>query len=184
MSEIKKLSLLYSKEKIDIKITELAEEISKSYNSREPILIGVLNGSFIFLADLIRKLSISCTLDFIKASSYSGFLSTGKVELVKDISVDIKNRHVILVEDIIDSGATIKFLRKHLMNFVPRSFSIVTLLKRQKTANLDFPIDFIGFEVKEEFVVGFGLDFDQNYRNLGAIYTLNQYFKKNELERG
>ena len=130
MSEIKKLSLLYSKEKIDIKITELAEEISKSYNSRKPILIGVLNGSFIFLADLIRKLSISCTLDFIKEAATAGSCPLMS-ELVKDISVDIKNRHVILVEDII-VGATIKFLRKHLMNFVPGSFSIVTLLKDKR----------------------------------------------------
>ena len=178
MDQIKKLTLYYSKEKLALRITELAKEISKSYNSREPILIGVLNGSFIFLADLLRKLRISCELDFIKVSSYSGAQSTGNVELVEDMSVDIKNRHVILVEDIIDSGNTIQFLRKRLLSCRPKSFSIVALLKKKNNAKLDFPIDFIGFEVKEEFVVGFGLDLDQKYRHLDAIYTLNHNFKK------
>jgi hypoxanthine phosphoribosyltransferase len=126
------------------------------------------------MADLIRALDIDCEMDFIKLASYKGSQSTGTVRLLKDISAEITNRHIVIVEDIIDSGLTIKFIKDRMQDASPASLTIVTLLLKPDVANLEFPIDVIGFEIAPEFVVGYGLDYDQKMRHLPAIYRIEK----------
>ena len=166
------MSVLISEDKIQSRISEIATDISNEFKDEIPILIGILNGSFIFISDLMRKLTIDCEMDFIKLSSYAGKESVGTVTLLKDISANITNRHVIVVEDIIDSGLTIKFLRDRLKGAKPKSVTIVTLLLKPEIANLDFDVDYVGFEIPPEFVVGYGLDYNQKLRHLPEIYRI------------
>ncbi|HJM69958.1 MAG TPA: hypoxanthine phosphoribosyltransferase [Candidatus Marinimicrobia bacterium] len=168
------LSPVISDKDIQKKISEIAEDLSNRFNDEVPILIGILNGSFIFMADLIRSLDIDCEMDFIKLASYKGDKSTGTVRLLKDISADITGRHVVIVEDIIDSGLTIKFIKDRMQKAGPESLTIVTLLLKPDVANLDFPIDIVGFEIAPDFVVGYGLDYDQKMRHLPAIYRIEE----------
>lgn len=168
------MSVLISEEEIQSRITEIAEDLSNKFKDEVPILIGVLNGSFIFISDLMRKMTIDCEMDFIKMSSYAGKESVGTVTLLKDISANITGRHVIIVEDIIDSGLTIKFLRDRLQGAKPKSVTIVTLLLKPDIANLDFKVDYVGFEIPPEFVVGYGLDYNQKLRHLPEIYRLEE----------
>lgn len=166
------LSPLLTTEQIQTRLKEIADSISASYKGEVPIFIGVLNGSFIVMADLLRFMTIDCEMDFIKLSSYSKTKSSGTVHLLKDISADITDRHVIVVEDIIDSGLTISFLKKRLEGARPKSLAFVTLLMKPEITNIKFPINYVGFEIPPEFVVGFGLDIDQKLRHLPAIYRL------------
>ncbi|MFQ6605080.1 MAG: hypoxanthine phosphoribosyltransferase [Fidelibacterota bacterium] len=163
---------LISQSRIQERLREIAEAISDRYHDRIPILIGVLNGSFIFMADLMRHLTIDCEMDFIKVSSYLKTESTGTVRLLKDISADITGRDVIIVEDIIDSGLTISFLKDRLEGASPRSLAFATLLMKPDITNIDFPIDYVGFEIPPDYVVGYGLDYEQKLRHLPGIYRL------------
>ena len=167
------MSLLITSEEIQERVNELGKVISQKFDSKNPIFIGVLNGSFMFMADLLRTLSIDCEMDFIKVRSYMGMKNTGTIQLIKDISADVTNRHVILVEDIIDSGHTISFLRKRIKGASPQSVSIATLLLKPAMANTDFSVNFVGFEIPPEFVVGYGLDFNQKFRHLDGIYRID-----------
>ncbi len=169
-----KMNTLISDDQIQVRINEIASEISEKFKDEVPILIGILNGSFIFMADLMRKMTIDCEMDFIKMSSYAGKESVGTVTLLKDISANITGRHVIVVEDIIDSGLTINFLRDRLKGAQPKSVTIVTLLLKPDIANLDFRVDYVGFEIPPEFVVGYGLDYNQKLRHLPEIYRLEE----------
>jgi len=168
------LTTLISNDEIQNRTKEIADDISKQFKDEIPILIGILNGSFIFISDLMRKLDIDCEMDFIKMSSYAGKESVGTVTLLKDISANITDRHVIIVEDIIDSGLTIKFLRDRLGGANPKSITIVTLLLKPDIAKLDFEVDYVGFEIPPEFVVGYGLDYNQKLRHLPEIYRLEE----------
>ena len=168
------LAPVITKEEIQNRISEIATELSEKFNDEVPILVGILNGSFIFMADLIRALDIECEMDFIKLASYRGDKSTGTVRLRKDISAEITGRHVIIIEDIIDSGLTIKFIKDRMNDANPKSLTIVTLLLKPDVVTLDFPIDIVGFEIAPEFVVGYGLDYDQKMRHLPAIYRLEK----------
>ena len=167
------LTELLSEAELTKRVQSMAGEISNSYQEEAPILIGVLNGSFIFAADLIRAMEINCEIDFIKVSSYAGKASKGTVKLIKDISADITDRHVVIVEDIIDSGLTIRFIRERMLEAGPKSVAITALLIKPDIAKLDFEIDWVGFEIPPEFVVGYGLDYDQKLRNLKSIYRLD-----------
>ncbi len=170
-----KVELLISREKIRNKVAELAAVLSERFEDRCPILIGVLNGSFMFMADLVRQLDIDFEVDFIKISSYgSETASTGTVRLLKDISADITGRDVVIVEDIIDTGLTVKFLRRRMEEAGPTSVTFVTLLLKDEVANLDFPIDYVGFNIPNRFVVGYGLDVDQKLRGLSSIYAFKE----------
>ena len=164
------LELILSSDKIQERVTELGTEISKTLKGQNPILIGVLKGSFIFLADLIRNIKTDCEVDFVQLKSYDGKKSSDEVEVVKDISLALKDRHVIIVEDIIDTGQTLNFLYKKVKKKNPKSISIATFLIKPKVAKLNFNIDFIGFEISPDFVVGYGLDFNQKFRNLDSLY--------------
>ena len=166
----KDLVRLYSAKDIRKRISDMGKEISDRYRDKNPIFIGVLNGSFIFLADLIREINLDCEIDFIKVRSYNGKKSSGSIQLLQDISLEVKNRDVILVEDIIDTGLTIKYLRERLNGDKPKSIAIATLLQKPRIEKIDFPIDFIGFDIPHEFVVGYGLDYNQKMRHLNGIY--------------
>ena len=168
----KTLVNLYSEKEIKDRVTNLGLLISSDYKNKNPLFIGVLNGCFIFLADLIRSVTVDCELDFIHASSYSGQESTGKIKLLKSFSSDIKGRDVILIEDIIDTGLTLNYIRKLVLDHSPNSVAIATLLYKKDGPKLDFSIEYIGFEIPQEFVVGYGLDYNQKMRNLGSIYRI------------
>jgi len=170
----KKLIKIIDEVSIQKRVKEIATELRSKFKDKKPIFIGVLNGSFIFISDLVRNLNINCEIDFIKVSSYKGQDTTGTVKLLKDISADITNRDVVIVEDIIDSGLTIEFLVKRLKGASPKSISIVTLLLKPDIARLSLPIDIIGFEIAPDFVVGYGLDYDQDLRHLPEIYRLDK----------
>ena len=167
-----KLIQIISEKSIMERVHQIADDISNQYKSEVPILIGILNGSFIFASDLVRAMKIDCEIDFIKVSSYSGNKSKGTVHLRKDISADITDRHVIIVEDIIDSGLTISFIRDRLLDAQPKSVSIITLLMKPELAEIDFDVNWVGFEIPQHYVVGYGLDYDQKFRNLRGIFRL------------
>ena len=167
------LKEIISPRDIAIRIKELGIEISKHYKNSTPIIIGILNGSVIFVSDLIRALNINCEVDFIKVESYLGEIkSSGSVQLIKDISLDISNRHVLIAEDIIDSGLTLRYLKKHIINFNPESIRIISLLRKNQNLNLDIKADWIGFNIDDNFVVGYGLDIKQRFRDLPGIYIV------------
>ena len=169
-----KFELLISPEKIASRIKEIASELDEIFQDEVPIFIGILNGSIMFMADLLRQVSVDCEMDFIKLSSYHGSESSGTVRLLKDISADITGRHVVIVEDIVDSGVTIRFIKDRMAEADPTSLTLVSLLLKPDLAKLDFPIDIVGFEISPEFVVGYGLDYDQKYRNFDGIYRLKE----------
>ena len=161
-----------SEQDISQRIKEISREISHLYYDKNPILIGILNGSFIFMSDLIRQLNIDCEIDFLKISSYEGKKSKGNISMSKGLDLDIKNRSVINVEDIIDSGKSINYLYEFISNLNPKDIAVISLLAKKNVSKLNFKIDFIGFEISSEFVVGYGLDYDQKLRNLKSIYKL------------
>ena len=150
----------------------VGKSISKKFIGKNPIFISVLKGSFIFTADLLRSIKIDCEVEFIKVESYKGTQSTGNVKIISEITANLRGRHIIIVEDIIDSGNTIKLLYTVLKKKSVKSISIVTFLMKSNQQKFDFPIDYIGFEIKQGFVVGYGLDYNQKYRNLDSLYIL------------
>jgi len=166
------MKMLLSESEIKKRVKELADIISKDYKDKTPIFIGILNGSYVFMADLLRELSISAEVDFVKIRSYEGDSSTGTIKFRKDISADIDDRDIIIVEDIVDSGFTINFLVNRLKESGPKSVSVATILFKKEVAKLDFEIDYVGFEIPPEFVVGYGLDHDEKYRNLKDVMVM------------
>jgi len=169
------LERLISRDELQARVAEMASDLSQRFLGKCPILIGVLNGSFIFLADLVRQLDIDFEIDFIKLSSYGSLrASAGTVRLLKDISADITGRDIIVVEDIVDTGLTLNFLKSRLEEAGPASVTFVALLLKKVVANLDFPIDYVGFNIPDRFVVGYGLDVDQKLRGLGSIFAFKE----------
>jgi hypoxanthine phosphoribosyltransferase len=169
-----KYKILISEEQIKRRVKELARQLSDDYQDKCPILIGVLNGAFIFLSDLIRELEIDCEVDFVKISSYGGGrVSMGQIKTKKQFDSHVDGRHLLIVEDIADSGRSIKFLEKMFEGTQPASLRFVSLLLKEGNAVVDFKLDYVGFTIPTQFVVGYGLDFDQRYRNLRDIYILD-----------
>ncbi|MEA2014762.1 MAG: hypoxanthine phosphoribosyltransferase [Thermodesulfobacteriota bacterium] len=167
--------LLYSKEVIDRRVRELADAISYDLEGKEVVLIGVLNGAFIFMADLARYLKISRSVDFTRLASYgSGVMSSGNITITHDIETDIKDKEVLIVEDIIDTGITMKFLRERLEKRQPASIRICTLIDKKQRRDVAIEADYVGFVVDEGFVVGYGLDFDEKFRCLPDIYMIEE----------
>ncbi len=165
--------ILIDEETIQKRVAELGEIISKDYEGRIPIFIGVLNGSVIFFADLIRNISINCEVDFLKLSSYGDAkISSGNVKLIKELNADIKNRDIIIVEDIVDTGLSIVYMKGLIQSQNPNSIKIVTLLHKKEATKYDIKLDYIGFQIPNRFVIGYGLDHSQKYRNLRSIYAL------------
>lgn len=175
LMNIKGMKELISAESIAKRIRSIAKKIDKDYKGKQPIFIGVLNGSFILIADLVREVNVDCEIDFVKLSSYGDEkISSGEVKLLKELNCQIKGREIILVEDIVDTGLSVSFIRKLIMKEKPASLRIFALLYKKDICKIDFGIDYIGFEIDNEFVVGYGLDFAQKYRNLKAVYVLHR----------
>lgn len=160
-------------EQINRKIDELATQIGEDYRGKNPLLVGALKGSFIFMSDLVRALEIPLEIDFLSVSSYgSGTTSSGKIELRQDLKTSVENRHIILVEDIVDTGLTSSFLLQYLKSKNPMSCKLCTLLDKPSRRKVEVPIDYTGFTVPDKFIVGYGLDFDQQHRHLPDICLL------------
>lgn len=165
--------ILFTQEQIWRRAEELGQEISEDYAGEKVVLIGTLKGAVPFMADLMKNISLDIEIDFVAASSYgSGTESSGEVILKHDITLDLEGKHVILVEDIIDTGNTIKALKAYLQKRGPKSVSICTLLDKPARRKVDVKGDYIGFVVEDLFIVGYGLDFNQKYRNLPYISYL------------
>ena len=166
--------VVLSRQTIQARVQELGKEISKDYNGKELVVIGVLKGAFIFMADLTRAMDIPLHTDFIQVSSYGGSSSSsGKITLVSSPSQSIEGRHVLLVEDIIDTGLTMRWLAKHFSEQGAASVRICSLIDKAERRKHPINIDYPGFAISEGFLIGYGLDFDEKYRNLPAIYHLN-----------
>ena len=165
--------ILFSEEQLASRVNEIARQITQDYQGKEIVLISVLRGSFVFMADLCRRIDLPCTVDFMAVSSYgSGTSSTGQVQITKDLSSDIAGKHIIVVEDILDSGKTLFYLREILQKRNPASIRIATLLNKPARREADIVPDYSCFEVPDEFVVGYGLDYAEKYRNLPYIGVL------------
>ena len=164
--------ILISKEELESAVSKVGEQIARDFDGKNPIFIGVLKGCFIFMADLMRHVPIHCSVDFMAVSSYSGTNSTGAVKINKDLNESIEGRHVIIVEDILDSGVTLNYLMKNLSARKPASLDIVTLMDKPARRKADVYASYSCFEVPDAFVVGYGLDFNQKYRNLPYIGVL------------
>ncbi|MBR7160600.1 MAG: hypoxanthine phosphoribosyltransferase [Clostridia bacterium] len=164
--------VLVTKEQISTRITELATAISTDYKDKKPLFVCILKGSIIFYADLIRKMTVPCQLDFIQVSSYGSGTTTGKIKLLKDLDNAIEGRDVIIVEDIVDSGKTLSYLKELLGLRKPNSIKICTLLDKPERREVALEADYCGFVIPNEFVVGYGLDYDENYREFDQIYIL------------
>ena len=164
------LPILLDEAKISTRIAELAAAISKDYAGRTPHLVGVLKGAWVFMADLVRQISIHCTVEFLSIQSYgSGTVSSGEVKITKDLDVSIEGRDVLVVEDILDTGRTFSYLQEVLGAHDPASLKLVALLDKHSRRVMPVEADYVGFEIQDEFVVGYGLDFDQKYRNLRDV---------------
>lgn len=170
-----KMRLLLAEEDIQQRIKELAAKISEDYQGLCPVFIGVLNGSFLFIADLVRELTIDCEVDFFKLSSYgNATTSSGKIKLRKDIDCHLEGKDVIVVEDIVDSGLSVRYLDEKITDMQPNSLKFVSLLVKWDNAKPNRKIDYVGFSIPREFVVGYGLDFGQKLRNLKNIYVFEE----------
>ena len=169
------LEEIISPDLLQKRVNEIGQEISVKYKGKVPIIIGVLNGAFLFMADLVRNLSIQFEVDFIKIDSYGdNTMSSGTVRLLKDISANITGRDVIIIEDIVDTGLSLNFLKHRMEEASPKSLSFVTCLYKPNVASQDLSIDWVGFNIDDNYVVGYGLDLKQIYRGLPGIYAVSK----------
>ena len=165
--------ILIDEDRLQERIRELGRDLSADYAGRELLLVGVLKGAVFFMADLMRALSVPCEIDFMAISSYGAATdSSGVVRILKDLDINIENRHVLVVEDIIDSGLTLSYLLRNLESREPASLEICALLTKPERREIDVPVKYIGFEIPNRFVIGYGLDFAERYRNLPYVGVL------------
>ena len=164
--------ILLTEEQINTRIAELGKELTADYAGKDPIIVGVLKGVVVFYADMIREIKTHCEMDFMWISSYAGTNSTGKMEVKRDIASDIKGRHVLILEDIYDTGNSLDFTYRHLLTREPASLKICTLLDKPERRQTSVKSDYVGFVIPDEFVVGYGLDYAGHYRNLPYIGCL------------
>ena len=166
--------VLITEEQIRARIRELGEELTREYADKDPIVVGVLKGVVVFYADMIRELKVPCQMDFMWISSYAGTNSTGDMIVRKDVSADVKGRHVLILEDIFDTGNSLDYTYRHLMFKQPASLKICTLLDKpeRRREGITLQADYTGFTIPNEFVVGYGLDYNEHYRNLPYIGIL------------
>lgn len=167
------LKILLTEEQLKKRVKELGAALTQEFKDKEPLFIGVLKGSFVFMADLIRAVDLKSSLDFMAVSSYGrNTSSSGAVNIIKDLNEDIAGRDIIIVEDILDSGITLSYLCGYLKNRKPASITLVTLFDKPSRRKASVKADYVGFEVPDEFIVGYGLDFAEKYRNLPYIGVL------------
>jgi hypoxanthine phosphoribosyltransferase len=166
--------VLIDEETLRTRVVELGEEISRDYTGREPLLIGVLKGAVFFMADLMRQLTVPCEVDFMAISSYGASTdSSGVVRILKDLDINIESRDVLVVEDIIDSGLTLSYLMRNLEAREPASLEVCALMTKPERREIDVPVKYVGFEIPNRFVIGYGLDFAERYRNLPYVGVLD-----------
>ncbi|MBA3331874.1 MAG: hypoxanthine phosphoribosyltransferase [Actinobacteria bacterium] len=166
--------ILIDEARLQARIVELGEELSTDYAGRDILLIGILKGAVFFMADLMRRLRVPCEIDFMAISSYgAGTDSSGVVRILKDLDINIEDRHVLVVEDIIDSGLTLSYLMRNLEARRPRTLEVCALLTKPGRREIDVPVRYIGFEIPNRFVIGYGLDFAERYRNLPFVAVLH-----------
>ena len=167
------LQVLYTEEQIQDKVRELGEQISRDYAGKTPLLVSVLKGSFVFMADLVRNIDIPCTIDFMAVSSYgSGTKTTGEVKIIKDLDQRLDGKDVIVVEDILDSGVTLSYLMEILKARGAKSLTLCTFLDKPERRKRPVQVQYSGYTVPDEFIVGYGLDYDEKYRNLPYLGIL------------
>ena len=160
---------------LQARIAELGEEISAFYERRDPLLVGVLKGAVFFMSDLMRHLTVPCEVDFMAISSYGAATdSSGVVRILKDLDINIEGRHVLVVEDIIDSGLTLSYLIRNLESREPATLEVAALLTKPARREIDVPVRWVGFEIPNRFVIGYGLDFAERYRNLPYVGVLSE----------
>lgn len=170
--------ILHTEKEINTRIEEIAQQITKDYEGKDPIIVCVLTGAIFFFSDLIQKLRFPVYPDYIICSSYQGTKSTGNLTISKDLKYNIQGRHVILVEDIIDSGLTMYQLKNNLLTRNPASVKICSLFDKKVPRNYDIPIDYCGFDLENKFVVGYGLDYNNKYRNMPIVGVLREEIYK------
>ena len=168
------LKVLITEEEIRSRIDELGQELSRDYAGKDPVVLGVLKGVVVFYADMIRKITVPCQMDFMCLSSYRGTSSTGTTIVKQDMSVNVEGRHVLILEDIYDTGNSLSFTYEHIMSKNPASVKICTLLDKpeRRKPGITLVPDYVGFTIPNEFVVGYGLDFNEHYRNLPYVGVL------------
>ncbi len=165
--------ILITEDQIKNKIEKIGAQISQDYQEKDPLVVGILKGAGVFLSDLVRQIDVDLDIDYMAVSSYGASTKTsGIVRILKDLGEDIKDRHVIIVEDIIDSGLTLSYLLKNLKSRKPASIEVCSMLRKKGTQRLKLDVKYLGFLIDDVFVVGYGLDFKQKYRNLKNIHTL------------
>lgn len=167
------MNILIREDDIKKRIKELGREINNDYKNKNPILVGVLKGAFVFLADLLRELTIPMEIDFLNISSYQGTKSSGVVRITQDLSINIEDRDIILIEDIVDTGRTIDYIINNMRARRPRSIAVCALLNKKSARVIDVPLAYIGFNIPHVFVVGYGLDYENKFRNLRYIGVYN-----------
>src|SRR5205809_6351272 len=166
--------VLIESDALSARVAELGAEISSDYGGRDLLWIGVLEGSVFFMADLMRRLTIPCEVDFMAISSYGASTdSSGVVRILKDLDINIEGRHVLVVEDIIDSGLTLSYLMRNLESREPETLEVCALLTKPERREIDVPVRYVGFEIPNRFVIGYGLDFGERYRNLPYVGVLD-----------
>ncbi len=169
--------IMFSEKQIQNRVEELGKSIESHYKNREKdlVVIGILKGANVFLGDLVRKMNIPLYIDFMAVSSYGqSTQSSGVVKIIKDLDMEVENKDVLIVEDIIDTGLTLHYLTKNLSTRKANSIKIVTLLNKEYRRKVEIPVDFVGFEIPDEFIVGYGIDYAEKYRNLPYIATLKR----------
>jgi hypoxanthine phosphoribosyltransferase len=167
--------VLIDEESLRARIAELGEEISDDYRGRDLLLIGVLKGAVFFMADLMRQLTVPCEIDFMAISSYGASTdSSGVVRILKDLDINVESRHVLVVEDIVDSGLTLSYLIRNLEAREPASLEVCALMTKPSRREIDVPIRYVGFEIPNRFVIGYGLDFAERYRNLPYVGVFDE----------
>ena len=164
--------ILISEQEIKEKIAELGQQLTRDYADKNPVFLGLLKGVVVFYADMIRAVPIPCELEFMSVSSYSGTQTTGVIKVKKDVEIDLTGRHIVILEDIIDSGLTLSYTIEYLKHRNPASIKICTLLDKPDRRKADLRADYVGFTIPNEFVVGYGMDFNEQFRNLPYVGIL------------
>ena len=166
---MEKLKVLLKEEELQERIAELAKKLDKEYEGKELIVISILKGALYFTIDLTKKMKTEMIFETIHAHSYQGTESTGNIEIKDDISIDIEGKDVLIVEDIIDTGRTLDKIKTHILNKNPTSLKIAVLINKPARKEIDVPVDYVGFEIENKFIIGYGFDYDEKYRNLPYI---------------
>jgi hypoxanthine phosphoribosyltransferase len=160
---------LFNSQEIQAKVKELADRITKDYSGKELLAVGILKGAYMFFSDLVRAIEVPLTLDFIIASSYIKTETSGEVKMYYDIRENIPDKHVLLIDDIVDTGITLNYIRERVLARCPQSVKVCAFLDKKEKREVEIPLDYVGFEIPNEFVVGYGLDYDNKFRNLPYI---------------